>query len=159
MNVGDFHATLWLLNFTAISSCFVRRSHTNFQPERISIAALFEELRQIPHERPKEKGRELEISSQFDAIFSTATRAFVCKVRLSIDKRGSFSLVPIGAPPFPNLTLLTYISMTKCLRRYRAVDTKTVPINSNLARPPPLPILLSPRATLRAFELFKKRRR
>ena len=28
---------------------------------------------------PKEKGRELQISSQFDAIFSTATRAFVCK--------------------------------------------------------------------------------
>ena len=58
---------------------------------------------------PKEKGRELQISSQFDAIFSTATRAFVCKVRLSIDKRGSFSLVPIGARPFPNLTLLTYL--------------------------------------------------
>ena len=74
---------------------------------------------------PKEKGRELQISSQFDAIFSTATRAFVCKVRLSIGKRGSFSLGPIGARPFPNLTLLTYISMTKCLRRYRAVDTKT----------------------------------
>ena len=74
---------------------------------------------------PKEKGRELQISSQFDAIFSTATRAFVCKVRLSIDKPGSFSLVPIGARPFPNLTLLTYISMTKCLRRYRAVDTKS----------------------------------
>ena len=55
---------------------------------------------------PKEKGRELEISSQFDAIFPTATRAFVCKVRLSIDKRGSFSLVPIGPRPFPNLTLL-----------------------------------------------------
>ena len=58
---------------------------------------------------PKEKGRELQISSQFDAIFSTATRAFVCKVRLSIDKRGSFSLVPIDTPPFPNLTLLTYL--------------------------------------------------
>ena len=39
-----------------ISSCFVRRSHTNFQPERISIAALFEELRQIPHARPKSEG-------------------------------------------------------------------------------------------------------
>ena len=43
---------------------------------------------------PKEKGRELEISSQFDAIFSTATRAFVCKVRLSIDKHGSFLIGP-----------------------------------------------------------------
>ena len=73
---------------------------------------------------PKEKVRELKISSQFDAIFSTATHAFVCKVRLSIDKRGSFSLIPIGARPFPKLTLLTYISMTKCLQRYRAVDTK-----------------------------------
>ena len=36
-------------------SCFVRRSQTNFQPERISIAALFA-LRQIPHERPKSEG-------------------------------------------------------------------------------------------------------
>ena len=41
----------------AISSCLVRRSHTNFQPERISIAALFEELRQIPHARPKSEGK------------------------------------------------------------------------------------------------------
>ena len=50
---------------------------------------------------------------------STGTRAFVCKVPLSIDKRGSFSLIPIGARPFPNLTLLTYISMTTALARSR----------------------------------------
>ena len=90
---------------------------------------------------PKDKGRELQISSQFDSIFSTATRAFVCKVRLSIDKRGSFSLVPIGARPFPNLTLLTYlltyISMTKstALARSRHKNASKDKLVGVMARP------------------------
>ena len=74
---------------------------------------------------PKEKGRELQISSQFDAIFSTATRVQSSSVNrqawfifIGPDWRATISESYITH-------LLTYISMTKCLRRYRAVDTKS----------------------------------
>ena len=66
------------------------------------------------------KGETLKISSQLDLIFWTA---------LVHSEHGSFSLVlKIDMQHFIDsyyLHYITYISMTKCLRRLHAVDTKT----------------------------------
>ena len=115
--------------YTAISnqSCFARRSHTNFQPERISIAALFEALRQIPHERPKSEGErtgtpEITIRCHFfDLPLVHSCAKFVSQSTSVVH----FHWSRLARDHFRILHyLLTYISMTKCLRRYRAVDTK-----------------------------------
>ena len=99
------------MNNTAISIfCFFRWPQTHFPAHRI-LGRLFWGVVCIKYPTNSRKKGEFSKNNPHKwRHFFTALVQSSCAI--GDNKRGSFSLVPIDVRPFPNLTCLTYISMT-----------------------------------------------